>query len=70
MKAMEDKKMSEYRVLFGEDGDDLGREVTAAMREGWRPSGGVAIDGGERYTYFYQAMIRETGKEIPAEVAS
>jgi hypothetical protein len=35
-------------------------EVNRLMKEGWRPQGGMSVIWDETYTYYYQAMIRDT----------
>ncbi|MGA9750878.1 MAG: DUF1737 domain-containing protein [Acidobacteriota bacterium] len=39
---------------------ELAEKVTAAMREGWRPKGGVAVGQSQmtRAPYLFQAMVR------------
>lgn len=48
-------------------GDHLIRQVTAAMADGWRPTGGLAVQviGGE--VCYWQAMIRPAGWKRPEE---
>jgi len=64
----------EYMVLYAETPDALTVKVTAALRQNWHPSGGVAVatvvtsvDSDGLYTNaisFYQAMVREGGPLI------
>lgn len=35
-------------------------EVNRLIKEGWRPQGGITVLWSEAYTYYYQAMIRNT----------
>jgi len=60
---MSDKNSNlvEYKVVFEESLDDLKREVSEAMRDGWIPLGGVsiaAVGEWERPYVFAQAMTR------------
>ena len=45
----------EYTVLKETTLDRLITMVNQYINNGWRPQGGVAIDG---YTHFYQAMVK------------
>jgi len=45
----------EYTVLKETKLDRLITMVNQYINNGWRPQGGVAIDG---YTNFYQAMVK------------
>jgi len=55
-----------YRVIVYHDIDEFMEQVSAAMRDGWKPTGGIAIDvetyevNGEkvRDINYYQAMRR------------
>ncbi|MCP1373488.1 DUF1737 domain-containing protein [Dyella lutea] len=40
---------------------DLAEQINRAMREGWRPQGGVAVEGfkGGSHHYLFQAMVKD-----------
>lgn len=45
----------EYTILKESTFDRLIITVSQYINNGWRPQGGVAVDG---YTNFYQAMVK------------
>jgi hypothetical protein len=45
----------EYKVIEEESGEELARQVEAALQEGWKLAGGVAVFGSTR---FLQAVSR------------
>lgn len=52
-----------YKVIIARTNDyprldQLERQVTQAMEQGWKPQGGIAISGG----LYYQAMVRDLEK--------
>ena len=53
----------EYVILNATSSGALAEAVNNYIREGWRPQGGVACDGGEvPPIFYYQALVRE-GKQ-------
>jgi hypothetical protein len=46
----------EYTIIFAKDYLELISKVKEYNGKGWRPQGGVAVDG---YTHFYQAMVKD-----------
>lgn len=44
-----------YVIRMASNYLELSLKITAALKEGWEPVGGVVIDGG----IFYQAMIKK-----------
>ena len=55
----------EYIIIKADKHLDLISSVTEYISKGWRPQGGVAVDG---YTHFYQAMVKgqqHTFKTLP-----
>jgi len=48
----------EYEIVTASDPDELVQEVWDAIREGWRPQGGIATMVWETGAACYQAMIR------------
>jgi len=48
----------QYTVERGPTLDDLARIVRKMMKNGWQPSGGIAIDIHEDESRFVQAMVR------------
>ena len=66
-KAFEEKKnLPEltYKLVSHSNTNSLEEEISALMRDGWRPTGGVFYQtfGG----VYYQAMFREPEKNVPA----
>ena len=45
-----------YIVVSNHNLIGLVEKVNKEIREGWKPLGGVAVDGDD---YFYQAMVKE-----------
>ena len=41
--ALGSASVVEYKILYNEDPEELGNEVTNAMAEGWKPNGGVSV---------------------------
>lgn len=52
--------MTDYRIFYSRDSEDLTAQVILAMRDGWEPLGGVAVKTPTQYTetYYYQAMTK------------
>jgi Domain of unknown function (DUF1737) len=46
----------EYTIIKADNYTGLISSVKEYISKGWRPQGGVAIDG---YTNFYQAMVKD-----------
>lgn len=53
-----------YKLVSQSNTNSLEEEVSALMRDGWRPTGGVFYQtfGG----VYYQAMFREPEKNVPS----
>ena len=51
----------QYRVLYGNDEDNLAKKVNLLISEGWQVQGGVAavMLGANYLTILYQAMTKE-----------
>lgn len=47
----------EYKIVASGDRDKLSVFVNEAIKEGWEPTGGVAVSD----RAFYQAMVRKAG---------
>lgn len=45
----------EYIIVKADNYLELTSSVKEYINKGWRPQGGIAVDG---YTHFYQAMVK------------
>ena len=57
----------EYRIIEECSPEGMAEKVNEAIKEGWKPQGGVAIAYSWRgdcayYKYFYQAMIKDSSE--------
>ena len=62
------QKITEYKVVMGQSPSELVREVNALIRDGWVPTGGIAITQGPvsrpigdyiaNQTFSHQAMVK------------
>jgi Domain of unknown function (DUF1737) len=55
--------ITQYSVIASNDPDDLKAKMTAALKGGWQPQGGVAVDTltdkkGTQLTVLYQAIVK------------
>lgn len=50
----------EYLIVSASSAEHLARLVDGAIREGWEPQGGAAVDLCSQHYRFMQAMIRYT----------
>lgn len=64
--------MLEYRIIEEDNLLDTQTEVNKAIKEGWKPLGGIsttfALDKDDWYQWFTQAMIRETPEQTRATI--
>jgi len=56
-----------YILAFSKEPDGLEKEVNEKIADGYTPIGGLIILSGDRFTYFFQAMILEVGKSANGE---
>ena len=47
-----------YTILWERYKTDLERSVNIQMKDGWRPIGGVAVEGRGINAYYLQAMLK------------
>lgn len=54
-----------YDIVTSDDWRELIDQVNDKIKKGWRTVGGVAIDGGERYTQYYQSLVHPKRTTTP-----
>jgi len=56
--------MDEYDILRAAQTTYLKMKVNDAMKDGWKPQGGVSsVEGIDRATWYAQAMVRTRGND-------
>ena len=48
----------EYQVIEASNKEKLEYEVNLAMKDGWKPQGGVSTTKDESYISLFQAMVK------------
>lgn len=48
----------EYTILWERYLGDLERNVNVKIEKGWRPIGGIAVEGSGMDAYYIQAMLK------------
>lgn len=52
------KKIIEYNIEYARDEDQLIVSIDDAIKNGWQPIGGLAVNTHDGREYFYQAMVK------------
>ena len=53
------EKMTKYEVAMNDNVLSLEDDVREMIDDGWKPQGGICVNGIDDDEYYYQAMIKE-----------
>lgn len=59
--------VSEYKILWANDGDVLANKVTDHLRQGWSVTGGLVLSGSLWFQAVYKIEYRYGGGEMSVE---